>query len=47
MDKYNSEKYAKVEDIGGDQAEGEPQAEQGGAVACAGASACAALDTWL
>ena len=47
MDKYKSEKYAKVEDIGGDQAEEEPQTEEGAAAACAGASACASLDTWL
>ena len=42
MDKYKSEKYAKVEDIGADQIEEEPQTEEGAAAACAAASACAA-----
>ena len=47
MDKYKSENYAKVEDIGADPTEEGQETEQGAAAACGSASACAALDTWL
>ena len=46
MDKYKSEKYTKVEDIGADETEEILQNEEGAAAACAAASASGGASGW-